>query len=429
MAMDHVELVSAARHRLELHEQRREVILHTRDRGAARAARSAQSRFGGAVAGSEQRDVVPQLHQGVSQVSDHAFRAAIEFRRHGFGERCDLRYPHVDPHRLIQSIVGRIVSAPVALVGLQFGTEGCKRNTYVANAPRCRRDLRLITSRADRLLIWEQCMNTSSMFDPAMSSHSVDEAPAPQFAIAVSATLQQRRTRTLKYGDTFAVFDHRGDIGGEPGNPEGMYHRDTRMLSQLQLLLEEGRPLLLSSTTQDDNAVFTADLSNPDLLEDGKIALRRENIHLNRMKFIWNGACYERLVVRNFSDRPLDLASDLPLRVGLRGPFRGTRRAPQRSRRISRRAARAITQSCCATGASMRSSGTTEIAFHPAPKTLTTARAAFEIALQAPRDAQDIHAHRLHQRGAGRMERPYVLPANARRSACPEGIERTRRKR
>ena len=47
--------------------------------------------------------------------------------------------------------------------------------------------------------------------------------------------------------------------------------------------------------TQDDNAVFTADLSNPDLLEDGKIALRRENIHLNRMKFIWNGACYERL--------------------------------------------------------------------------------------------------------------------------------------
>ena len=130
----------------------------------------------------------------------------------------------------------------------------------------------------------------------------------------MSATLQQRRTRTLKHGDTFAVFDHRGDIGGEPGNPEGLYHRDTRMLSQLQLLLEEARPLLLSSVTQDDNAVFTADLSNPDLLENGKIALRRENIHLNRMKFIWSGACYERLVVRNFSDRPLDAATDLSIR-------------------------------------------------------------------------------------------------------------------
>src|SRR5580692_1020268 len=148
-------------------------------------------------------------------------------------------------------------------------------------------------------------MNTSSMFEPTTPSNSVDEAPAPQFAIAVSATLQQRQTRALKHGDTFAVFDHRGDIGGEPGNSEGIYHRDTRMLSQFQLLLEEAPPLLLSSMTQDDNAVFTADLSNPDLLVDGKIAVRRENIHLNRMMFIWNGARYERLLVRNFSDRLL----------------------------------------------------------------------------------------------------------------------------
>ena len=100
-----------------------------------------------------------------------------------------------------------------------------------------------------------------------------------QYAIAVSDTLQQRRTRTLKHGDMFAVFDHRGDMGGEPGNPEGLYYRDTRMLSQFQLLLEEARPLLLSSMTQDDNAVFSADLSNPDLMVDGKIALRRENVH------------------------------------------------------------------------------------------------------------------------------------------------------
>src|SRR6204780_5200301 len=174
-------------------------------------------------------------------------------------------------------------------------------------------------------------MNSSSISEPTMSSQSVDETPGPQFAIAVSATLQQRRTRALKHGDTFAVFDHRGDIRGEPGNPEGLYHRETRMLSQLQLLLEEARPLLLSSVTQDDNAVFTADLSNPDLLEDGKIALRRENIHLNRMKFIWSGACYERVVVRNFTDRPLTLrltyrfASDFADLFEVRGEHRAAR--------------------------------------------------------------------------------------------------------
>jgi len=75
-------------------------------------------------------------------------------------------------------------------------------------------------------------------------------------------------------------------------------------LSQFQVLLEEARPLLLSSMTQDDNAVFSADLSNPDLLSDGQIALRREQIHLHRLKFIWNGACYERLLVRTDCNFP-----------------------------------------------------------------------------------------------------------------------------
>src|ERR1700735_4523823 len=224
-------------------------------------------------------------------------------------------------------------------------------------------------------------MNTSSMFEPTTPSNSVDEAPAPQFAIAVSPTLQQRRTRTLKHGDSFAVFDHRGDIGGEPGNPEGLYHRDTRMLSQLHLLLEETRPLLLSSVTQDDNAVFTADLSNPDFLEDGKIALRRENIHLNRMKFIWNGGCYERLVVRNFSECPLTLrltyrfASDFADLFEVRG-----------ERRNARGESSAALESDH--GVVLRYKGldeierVTQIAFYPTPKTLSTARADFEISLR-----------------------------------------------
>src|SRR6202023_171125 len=152
------------------------------------------------------------------------------------------------------------------------------------------------------------CVNTSTLLNSLSPAQTVDDVvPAPQYAIAANATLQERRTRTLKHGDTFAVFDQRGDIGGEPGNSEGLYHRDTRILSQFQLLLEEARPLLLSSMTQDDNAVFTADLSNPDLMVEGKIALRRETVHVNRIRFIWSGACYERVVVRNFSDRPLYL--------------------------------------------------------------------------------------------------------------------------
>ena len=108
-------------------------------------------------------------------------------------------------------------------------------------------------------------MNTSEAADAVEPGFSADQAPASQFSIAAGATFQERRTRTLKHGDTFAVFDHRGDMGIEAGSTEGLYHRDTRILSKLTLLLEEGRPLLLSSTIRDDNTAFSADLSNPDL--------------------------------------------------------------------------------------------------------------------------------------------------------------------
>ena len=142
--------------------------------------------------------------------------------------------------------------------------------------------------------------------------------------------------------------------------------------------------------TQDDNAVFTADLSNPDLLEDGQIALRRENIHLNRMKFIWNGACYERLVVRNFSDRALCLrltyrfASDFADLFEVRGEHRNAHGESHAALESDH-------------GVVLRYQGldqierVTTIAFSPAPKTLTTARAAFEIMLK-PRATRRIFA-------------------------------------
>jgi glycogen debranching enzyme len=216
----------------------------------------------------------------------------------------------------------------------------------------------------------------------------VDDAAASQYAIAVSASLQERRTRTLKHGDTFAVFDLRGDIGGELGVSEGLYHRDTRILSQFQLLLEEARPLLLSSMTQDDNAVFSADLSNPDMSVNGQIVLRREQIHLHRLKFVWDATCYERLLVRNFSNAPLQarltfrFASDFADLFEVRG-----------ERRAARGTASAELES--GNGVLLRYVGLdkaeriTRLTFEPAPKTLTTGRAVYELTLK-PRETRRI---------------------------------------
>ena len=270
----------------------------------------------------------------------------------------------------------------------------------------------------------KQTQTNEAIPDPNPPSHTVDEMPAMQYAIAVSDTLQQRRTRTLKHGDMFAVFDHRGDMGGEPGNPEGLYYRDTRMLSQFQLLLEEARPLLLSSMTQDDNAVFTADLSNPDLLVDGKIALRRENVHVNRIRFVWDGACYERLLVRNFSDRPLQLrltyrfASDFADLFEVRGEHRRARG----EQHAALESDHGVVLDYMGLDKIERS---THFAFAPSPKTLTTARAAYELSLK-PRATRRIFVRCAVAQGAdgdwgGRV---FYRRMRAARQALRESSER-----
>ena len=208
-----------------------------------------------------------------------------------------------------------------------------------------------------------------------------DEHALPDFHIATSVSLQERQPHTLKHGDTFAVFDHRGDIGADPRSPEGIYHLDTRILSRLELLLEGYPPLLLSSMNQDDNAVFTADLSNPDLLAGGRIVLRREQIHLHRIKFIWNAACYERLLLRNFSEEPCRLRLKLCFAADFADLFevRGEKRTRRGTASAQRDTAAAVTLRYMGLDDIER---ITTLNFDPAPQRLDTATAEFEVNLQ-----------------------------------------------
>jgi glycogen debranching enzyme len=212
-------------------------------------------------------------------------------------------------------------------------------------------------------------------------ANAAEEVPASQYRIAASATLQERRTRTLKHDDTFAVFDHRGDIGSEPGSSEGLYQRDTRILSKLTVLLEEARPLLLSSTIQDDNTSFSADLSNPDLLIGDVVALRREQIHLHRLRFLWDGACYERLLVRNFSDQALGVRLAVCFEADFADLFEV--RGEHRARRGESTATRVNDAKVVLNYVGLDSvERTTTLEFYPAPQTLSTKRAGFEIMLE-----------------------------------------------
>src|SRR6266480_5180127 len=81
-----------------------------------------------------------------------------------------------------------------------------------------------------------------------------------QFRIEATGALREPRTRVLKHGETFAVLNQFGDMVGEPGSPDGLYHQDTRFLSQLELHLNGDRPLLLSSNPAEDGSVLPVDL-------------------------------------------------------------------------------------------------------------------------------------------------------------------------
>ncbi len=134
--------------------------------------------------------------------------------------------------------------------------------------------------------------------------------------------------RVLKSGDTFALFDSRGDVQSIGNGEQGLYHQGTRFLSSLTLRLWSRRPLLLSSTVSRDNTLLVVDLMNPDIYRDQQLVVPRGTLHVFRSKFLWQGACHERLRLSNFGAAPLELAFSLDLGADFADLFevRGTRR-------------------------------------------------------------------------------------------------------
>jgi glycogen debranching enzyme len=131
-------------------------------------------------------------------------------------------------------------------------------------------------------------------------THRQHSPPDNQFAIHATAPPADDRTRVLKNEETFAVFDHYGDIRHAGLGEQGLYHAGTRFLSGFQLLLDGHRPLLLSSTVRQDNASLTVDLTNPDWYQGDDLLVPRDTLHILRSCFLWEGACYTRVQLRNY---------------------------------------------------------------------------------------------------------------------------------
>ena len=224
---------------------------------------------------------------------------------------------------------------------------------------------------------------TSDPSPPAGGAASAATRPdgdENRFYIQAAAPLADVSTRVLKQGDTFAVFDHAGDIKPEGLGEEGLYHEGTRYLSRLVLTLAGGRPLFLSSTVREDNDVLTADLTNPDIFRSGAIAIPRGTLHFFRSKFLWQGACYECLRLKNYGLESIEASFTVHYAADFADIFevRGTRR-----KRIGRNLGATVEGSAAILayegldGVVRR----TRLEFAPGPAALTASEARFHAAL------------------------------------------------
>jgi glycogen debranching enzyme len=168
---------------------------------------------------------------------------------------------------------------------------------------------------------------------PASSPEGAREASLEQFEqrFPIIADSERPTTplRVLKHGDSFAVFDPRGDIVPSEASEEGVYHDGTRFLSRYELRLFGQQPLLLSSTVSVDNLLFEADLTNPDLRRDGVVVIGRGDINICRTRMLWNARCLERIQVTNYRLDHLEVPVSLHFDADFADVFevRGTRRA------------------------------------------------------------------------------------------------------
>jgi glycogen debranching enzyme len=149
-----------------------------------------------------------------------------------------------------------------------------------------------------------------------------------QFYVLATSSLADDRTRVLKYGTTFAVFNRVGDVESIGLGEQGLYHQGTRHLSRFALRMGDKMPQLLRSTIQNDNAFLTLDMMNPDVYGENGLILPRGSVHLFRSKFLWQSSSYDRLRLSNFSMSPVETFISLDFAADYADIFqvRGTKR-------------------------------------------------------------------------------------------------------
>ncbi|PSB23849.1 amylo-alpha-1,6-glucosidase [Stenomitos frigidus] len=127
-------------------------------------------------------------------------------------------------------------------------------------------------------------------------------APADQIATTEWPCVLSERPHpilTLKDDDLFLLTDTLGNIGGcmenDRSSSMGLFCRDTRFLSRLELQIEGRSPILLSSTA--DKGFFLSVLCTNPQIDD---RIRAESIGIKR-ELVLNGGLFEEIEISNYT--------------------------------------------------------------------------------------------------------------------------------
>src|SRR5439155_3429825 len=107
-----------------------------------------------------------------------------------------------------------------------------------------------------------------------------------------------RDVQVIKHDRAFFLSDRFGDVLEDNQAALGLYYRDTRYLSRLELTVNELRPLLLHSSTE-RNYWQVVELAYPITVVDPTGFEAQENIAVSRGRLLAN-SLLEQILVSNF---------------------------------------------------------------------------------------------------------------------------------
>ena len=202
-----------------------------------------------------------------------------------------------------------------------------------------------------------------------------------EYYVRASSALADDRTRVLKYGDTFAIFNRFGDIEPLGLSKFGLFHCECRHLSQFAVYVNGRRPLLLGSVIREDNAFLSVDLTNVDSASDGFPPLSRGTLHVFRLQFLRRASCYAQVRLLNYGAVPARISVLIKFAADFADVFevRGTTRVHSGQRLADETTSDTVIMAYRGLDRVVRR---TRLEFAPKPTSINEQQACFELALQ-----------------------------------------------